>query len=72
MCVFGRHAGHAGPPGHATQQAERLEDYFFDKASFGFAFSKDHANVVCPWHGYEFDVATGRHQGYPRACACGR
>jgi nitrite reductase/ring-hydroxylating ferredoxin subunit len=20
-------------------------------------------NVVCPWHGYEFDIRTGRHPG---------
>jgi len=37
-----------------------------DKTSLGFAFSKDHTNVACPWHGYEFDIATGQHQGNPR------
>ena len=36
-----------------------------DKTSLGLAFSKDHTNVACPWHGYEFDVETGRHQGNP-------
>ena len=34
-----------------------------DKTSLGLAFSKDQTNVACPWHGYEFDVQTGRHQG---------
>jgi nitrite reductase/ring-hydroxylating ferredoxin subunit len=42
---------------------ERIAD---DKTSLGLAFSKDQTNVVCPWHGYEFDIATGRHQGNPR------
>ena len=42
---------------------ERLAD---DKTSLGLAFSEDQTNVVCPWHGYEFDIATGRHQGNPR------
>jgi nitrite reductase/ring-hydroxylating ferredoxin subunit len=37
-----------------------------DKTSLGFAFAKDQTNVVCPWHGYEFDIGTGRHQGNPR------
>jgi nitrite reductase/ring-hydroxylating ferredoxin subunit len=37
-----------------------------DKTSLGFAFSKDQTNVVCPWHGYEYDIETGRHQGNPR------
>jgi nitrite reductase/ring-hydroxylating ferredoxin subunit len=42
---------------------ERIAD---DKTSLGFAFSKDQENIVCPWHGYEFDIDTGRHQGNPR------
>jgi nitrite reductase/ring-hydroxylating ferredoxin subunit len=37
-----------------------------DKTSLGFAFSKDQMNIVCPWHGYEFDIGTGQHQGNPR------
>jgi len=37
-----------------------------DKKSLGLAFSKDQTNVACPWHGYEFDISTGRHQGNPR------
>jgi nitrite reductase/ring-hydroxylating ferredoxin subunit len=24
-------------------------------------------NIVCPWHGYEFDLRTGRHPGNPSA-----
>ena len=31
------------------------------KQSEGRIFSKEHLNVVCPWHGYEFDIQTGRH-----------
>jgi nitrite reductase/ring-hydroxylating ferredoxin subunit len=27
------------------------------------AFSKSQFNMVCPWHGYEFDIRTGRHAG---------
>jgi nitrite reductase/ring-hydroxylating ferredoxin subunit len=42
---------------------ERIAD---DKRSLGLAFSKDETNVACPWHGYEFDIVTGRHQGNPR------
>jgi nitrite reductase/ring-hydroxylating ferredoxin subunit len=25
--------------------------------------SEDHIHVVCPWHGYEFDLLTGLHPG---------
>jgi len=34
-----------------------------DRTSKGMAFSKTQLNVVCPWHGYEFDIRTGRHAG---------
>jgi len=37
-----------------------------DKTSLGLAFSKEQINVACPWHGYEFDIQTGQHQGNPR------
>ena len=37
-----------------------------DKTSMGLGFSEDHTNIVCPWHGYEFDIGTGQNQGNPR------
>jgi nitrite reductase (NADH) small subunit len=37
-----------------------------DRTSRGLVFSKKHINVVCPWHGYEFDIRTGRHHGNTR------
>ncbi|MBV8629968.1 MAG: Rieske (2Fe-2S) protein [Silvibacterium sp.] len=27
----------------------------------GRGFSKKHTNIVCPWHGMEFDIRTGEH-----------
>ena len=42
------------------------EDIAEDRKSRGFSFSKSQTNIVCPWHGYEFDIRTGRHQGNPR------
>lgn len=27
------------------------------------AFDDDVTNIVCPWHGYEYDVKTGKNQG---------
>jgi len=32
-----------------------------DGTSSGRVFSKQHMNIVCPWHGYEFDIRTGVH-----------
>ncbi len=42
------------------------EDIADDRKSRGFVFSKTQTNIVCPWHGYEFDIRTGRHQGNPQ------
>ena len=32
-----------------------------DGTSTGRVFSKERVNVICPWHGYEFDIRTGVH-----------
>jgi nitrite reductase/ring-hydroxylating ferredoxin subunit len=73
FCVDGRFTAfenvcpHMGGPICQGKIIARVEERAADdKTSLGFAFSKDHTNVVCPWHGYEFDIATGRHQGNPR------
>jgi nitrite reductase/ring-hydroxylating ferredoxin subunit len=36
-----------------------------EKTSVGLDFSKDEFHLVCPWHGYEFDVRSGAHPGDP-------
>jgi nitrite reductase/ring-hydroxylating ferredoxin subunit len=43
-----------------------VEEVAADRRSNGMAFSKSQTNIVCPWHGYEFDIRTGRHQGHQR------
>lgn len=40
---------------------ERLDA---DKRSLGDDFA-DAVHIVCPWHGYEYDLLTGRHPGNP-------
>ena len=58
---------HMGGPVCQGKLIARVEERLAeDKTSLGLAFSKDQTNVACPWHGYEFDIATGRHQGNPR------
>ena len=42
------------------------EDIAADGRSRGLVFSTDATNIACPWHGYEFDILTGRHQGDQR------
>jgi nitrite reductase (NADH) small subunit len=42
-----------------------VETLASDQSSIGLTFAKDE-NLVCPWHGYEFNLVTGCHPGDPR------
>jgi nitrite reductase/ring-hydroxylating ferredoxin subunit len=35
--------------------------------SCGFAFDESHLHIVCPWHGFEYDIKSGVHPGRPSA-----
>lgn len=35
-----------------------------NRKSGGLGFSETERNIVCPWHGFEFDVLTGRHPSH--------
>ncbi len=35
--------------------------------SRGFAFDESTLHIVCPWHGFEYDIRTGIHPGRPSA-----
>lgn len=70
FCVNGRFTAfenvcpHLGGPVCQGKVIPRVQEVIAeDKTSLGLAFSKDQTNVACPWHGYEFDIQTGRHQG---------
>lgn len=41
------------------------EDLAPDQTSGGRVFSKTQVNIICPWHGFEFDIRTGRHPTDP-------
>src|SRR5262245_58236514 len=38
-----------------------LEAVAEDRTSTGRVFSKTKFNIICPWHGFEFDIRTGVH-----------
>ena len=50
-----------GPACQGKMLPLALEGVRPDKTSEGRIFSKEHLNVVCPWHGFEFDIRTGEH-----------
>ncbi|HEX4004473.1 MAG TPA: Rieske (2Fe-2S) protein [Candidatus Acidoferrales bacterium] len=35
--------------------------------SRGFTFDETKLHIVCPWHGFEYDIRTGVHPGRPSA-----
>jgi len=43
---------------------ERLGD---DRESRGLDFHQDDVHIVCPWHGFEFNIETGCHPANPHA-----
>ena len=58
---------HIGGPACQGKIIAKVEEVIAeDRTSKGLEFSKTKINVVCPWHGFEFDIRTGRHHGNPR------
>jgi len=59
---------HMGGPACQGRMLAKVEEVIAeDRTSRGMAFSKTRMHVVCPWHGFEFDIRTGQHPGNPRA-----
>lgn len=62
------HCPHMGGPVCQGKMIAKVEEVIAeDRTSKGMAFSKTRMHVVCPWHGYEFDIRTGVHPGNARA-----
>ena len=56
---------HAGGPVCQGKIFHQIEEALMpNMKSAGLRHSK-RRNVVCPWHGYEFDIETGGHPGDP-------
>ena len=62
------HCPHMGGPACQGKMIAKVEEIIAeDKTSKGMAFSKTKMHIVCPWHGFEFDIRTGMHPGNARA-----
>lgn len=40
-----------------------LEPVADDRTVRSMEYHESEINIVCPWHGYEFSIRTGAHQG---------
>ena len=57
---------HAGGPVCQGKIYRKVEEVLAaDRKSLGLRFGSTR-QIVCPWHGFEFDVITGRHPGDAR------
>ena len=55
---------HQGGPACQGRIINKVEEALADnKTSLGFRYSEDDVHIVCPWHGYEYNIRTGRHPG---------
>ena len=63
LVAYENRCPHYGGPVCQGRLFNRVEEIIMpDQTSRGLRFTKD-MHVVCPWHGYEFDIETGCHQG---------
>lgn len=62
--AYENNCSHQGGPVCQGKILNRVEEIIAeDKTSKGLKFSEDDVHIVCPWHGYEFNIKTGRHPG---------
>lgn len=55
---------HQGGPACEGVRMPKVETVLDDRQQFfGHRFSEDEDHIVCPWHGYEFNLANGRCVG---------
>ena len=51
----------SGPVCQGAIVPRTLESINADSTCEGRVFSANQFNLVCPWHGFEFDIRTGEH-----------
>jgi nitrite reductase/ring-hydroxylating ferredoxin subunit len=58
--AFLNHCPHMGGPACQGKMIAKIEEIIADdRTSHGMAFSRTKLQVICPWHGFEFDIRTG-------------
>ena len=61
-----RCAHRAGPVCQGRIMKRVLEPVASDKTTRSQQYDDAESNIVCPWHGYEFSIRSGFHQGNSR------
>ena len=59
---------HSGGPVCQGRVMNRVTEALDErKQSLGFRFVDEDVHIICPWHGFEFNIRTGTHPGDPQA-----
>ena len=61
-----RCAHRAGPVCQGRVMKRVIEPVAGDRTTRTLKYDPIETNIVCPWHGYEFSIRTGYHQGSSR------
>jgi nitrite reductase (NADH) small subunit len=61
-----RCAHRAGPICQGRIMKRVIEPVAADKTTRTQEYDETESHIVCPWHGYEFSIKTGYHQGSQR------
>src|SRR5580658_7826914 len=61
-----RCAHRAGPVCQGRIMQRVLEPVADDKTTRTQQYDPSETNIICPWHGYEYNIKTGFHQGNSR------
>ena len=62
-----RCAHRAGPICQGRIMKRVIEPVADDRTIRAQQYDPTETNIVCPWHGYEYDIRTGVHPGNPKA-----
>ncbi len=58
---------HQGGPACEGIRVPRVIDVVDEHGAYhGQSYDKEQMHIVCPWHGYEFNLKTGEHPGNNR------
>lgn len=62
--AYDNQCAHRGGPVCQGKILERVEEVLAeDKTSRGLQFSKESVHIICPWHGFEYDLRSGVNAG---------
>jgi nitrite reductase/ring-hydroxylating ferredoxin subunit len=68
LYAYRNRCAHQGGPVCQGKIVPRVLEVIDERGeSHGFAFDETNLHIVCPWHGFEYDIKTGAHPGRPSA-----